>query len=383
MSKLLTLVATQTARGVSAVILTTFLTLTMCSVQAHEVTPAVSDLTLDGQTVNLDISLNIESFMAGIDLESLTDTDDSEGAGDYDRYRSMAGDELASEFRTFWPQMQNKIAINAEEPLALTLRNVSVPETGNIDLPRTSAISITALLPEGASGITIDWPADYGALIIRQQGVDAPYTGYLESGTSSELIPVTGGGEKSAWQSFVSYIPVGFDHILPKGLDHILFVLGLFFLSTSFTSLIWQISLFTLAHTVTLVLGALGWVNIPGSIVEPLIAASIVYVACENIFTDQLGRWRTFLIFAFGLLHGLGFASVLGEFGLPVNQFIPALVGFNVGVELGQLTVVAIAFFAVGIWFRKHPKYRQWIAIPASVLIALVGAWWFIERVFL
>ena len=89
------------------------------------------------------------------------------------------------------------------------------------------------------------------------------------------------------------------------------------------------------------------------------------------------------LIFAFGLLHGLGFASVLGEFGLPVNQFIPALVGFNVGVELGQLTVVAIAFFAVGIWFRKHPRYRQWIAIPASVIIALVGAWWFIERVFL
>lgn len=383
MSKLISLLAAHIGRVASGFILTTFTALVMCTVQAHEVTPSVSDLYIDGRSVSLDISLNIESFMAGIDLEALADTDESDGAVDYDRYRAMAGDQLASEFRAFWPKMKDRIAINAPGPLVLTLRDVTVPETGDVELPRSSKIGIAATLPEGAHGISIDWPANYGALIVRQQGVDEPYTGYLESGASSELIPVTGGGEKSAWQSFVHYIPVGFDHILPKGLDHILFVLGLFFLSTSFKSLVWQISLFTLAHTVTLVLGALGWVNVPGSIVEPLIAASIVYVACENILTDQLGRWRTVLIFVFGLLHGLGFASVLGEFGLPVNQFIPALVGFNVGVELGQLTVVAIAFFAIGIWFRKHPRYRQWIAIPASVLIALVGVWWFVERVFL
>jgi hydrogenase/urease accessory protein HupE len=383
MSKLMSFLAVRTVRVISGVILATFSVLTTSSAQAHEVTPSVSDLYIDGRSVNLDISLNIESFVAGIDLESLADTDESEGAGSYDQFRAMSADELEAAFRDFWPQMQQRIAINAAEPLPLTLREVMIPEAGNIDLPRSSKIGVTASLPDGKRAISIDWPADYGALVVRQQGVDEPYTGYLEAGASSELIPLSGGAEQTAWQSFVSYIPVGFDHILPKGLDHILFVLGLFFLSTSFKSLVWQISLFTLAHTVTLVLGALGLVNVPGSIVEPLIAASIVYVALENIFTDKLGRWRTVLIFAFGLLHGLGFASVLGEFGLPVNQFIPALVGFNVGVELGQLTVVAIAFFAVGIWFRKHPRYRQWIAIPASVIIALVGAWWFIERVFL
>ncbi len=123
--------------------------------------------------------------------------------------------------------------------------------------------------------------------------------------------------------------------------------------------------------------------TIPGSIVEPLIAASIVYVAVENILTDGLSRWRPFVIFGFGLLHGLGFASVLGEYGLPSNQFFPALIGFNIGVELGQLTVIAIAFAAVGYWFRDKPWYRARIAIPASVLIALVGAYWFVERVFL
>ena len=383
MSKLLTLPAARTVCVFNRFILAIFVALTASSAQAHEVTPSVSDLSIDGQSVTLDISLNLESFLAGIDLEALANTDESKGASEYDQFRSMAGAELETAFQQFWPQMLSRITISAAEPLALTLQSVAVPDVGNAELPRLSKISIGATLPPGAPGVRISWPADYGTLIIRQQGVDEPYTGLLESGATSEFIAVAGGGEKSAWQSFLNYIPVGFDHILPKGLDHILFVLGLFFLSATFTSLIWQISLFTVAHTITLVMGALGWVTIPGSIVEPLIAASIVYVACENLFTDQLGRWRTLLIFGFGLLHGLGFASVLGEFGLPVHQFIPALIGFNVGVELGQLTVVAMAFFAIAIWFRKHPRYRQMISIPASVLIALVGVWWFVERVFL
>ena len=115
----------------------------------------------------------------------------------------------------------------------------------------------------------------------------------------------------------------------------------------------------------------------------PLIAASIVYVAVENVLTDRLNRWRPALIFGFGLLHGLGFASVLGEFGLPEAQFIPALIGFNVGVEVGQLTVVAVAFMLVGFWFRDKPWYRRFIAIPASLTIAAVGAFWVIERTLL
>ena len=169
---------------------------------------------------------------------------------------------------------------------------------------------------------------------------------------------------------------MGFDHIVPKGLDHILFVLGLFFLAAQFRPLLLQISLFTLAHTITLALAALGYVNLPGSIVEPLIAASIVFIAIENVWARGISRWRPFVIFGFGLLHGLGFASVLGEFGLPEETFVAALIGFNVGVEVGQLAVIAVMFLCV--WQalridRGRNEAGRGLAIYLALLVSAVA----------
>ena len=108
--------------------------------------------------------------------------------------------------------------------------------------------------------------------------------------------------------------------------------------------------------------------------------ASIVFVAVENLFTDRLHRWRPFVIFAFGLLHGLGFAGVLAEIGLPKAHFVSALVGFNIGVELGQLAVIAACFLAVGLWFRHRQWYRQAITMPASIAVACIAVIWVVER---
>jgi hypothetical protein len=151
--------------------------------------------------------------------------------------------------------------------------------------------------------------------------------------------------------NIVEYIYQGFVHILPQGLDHILFVLALFLLATKTSTLLWQVSAFTLAHTITLALGIFGIINLPSSIVEPLIALSIAYVAIENIFYHKLTKWRLPIIFAFGLLHGLGFAAVLVELGLPKSEYVSSLISFNIGVELGQITVVA--FIAI-YWFIER-----------------------------
>ncbi len=185
------------------------------------------------------------------------------------------------------------------------------------------------------------------------------------------------------WDKLVAlgrYIVVGFHHIIPEGLDHILFVLGLFLFSARLGPLLWQVSAFTVAHSITLGLALYGVVRLPSSITEPLIAMSIVFVAVENIFTKEIKPWRYAVVFCFGLIHGLGFASAFADVGLPRQDFLLGLVGFNLGVECGQLAVIAGAFLLVG-WFRHRPWYRKVIVIPASSVIALVALFWTFQRI--
>ena len=174
------------------------------------------------------------------------------------------------------------------------------------------------------------------------------------------------------------FIKAGFEHIIPQGLDHILFVLGLFFSSLKFRSLIIQVTAFTLAHSITLALAAVGVVKLQLSLVEPLIFLSIVWVAIENTIFKQTTKWRPLVIFGFGLLHGLGFAALLTQYGLPKDNFISLLLAFNVGVELGQLAVLIMAFILVSAIFRKSQNKNQ-LKIPASIIIGLVGFYWFVD----
>jgi hypothetical protein len=174
------------------------------------------------------------------------------------------------------------------------------------------------------------------------------------------------------------FIKAGFEHILPQGIDHILFVLGLFFSTLKFRSLILQVSAFTLAHSITLALAALGFVKLQLSVVEPLIFLSVVWVAVENCLFKQTTKWRPLIVFIFGLLHGLGFAALLSQYGLPKDNFISLLLAFNVGVEIGQLTVLLVAFILIRLIFRKYKSNNQ-LKIPASILIGIFGLYWFIE----
>ncbi|MCR9193353.1 MAG: HupE/UreJ family protein [Hyphomonas sp.] len=188
--------------------------------------------------------------------------------------------------------------------------------------------------------------------------------------------------ERPAHETFALYVKIGVQHILPGGLDHILFVLALFFSTTRLKPLLIQISAFTVAHTATLALVASGVLSPPASIVEPLIAATIAFVAIENVVFKDMTRWRPFIVFGFGLIHGMGFAGFFGSLGLPDGQFWSALIGFNVGVEIGQLSVV-LAAFVLCLPIRRlisDQSYRHALVWPASGLIGATGLFWTIER---
>ncbi len=249
-------------------------------------------------------------------------------------------------------------------------------------------VDLKGELPEGATGpITLVWNDDeYEPLLLDVKIPSAKYKELIKiepEQAPEELMRIEKDGEVKATSkgtSLLTWIMHGFRHILPLGLDHICFILGLFLLQPKMRPLLWQSSAFTIAHSITLSLVVLGVFTAPARIVEPMIAISIVYVGIENLWVKELKPWRVALVFGLGLLHGMGFASVMQELELPEGQVIKPLVGFNLGVELGQLAVLALAF-GVTFWFIKNEKFKNFSKI-ASALIAVIGLYWTYERIF-
>ena len=350
---------------------------------AHEIRPAVATLTLepDGR-YEIAIVVNIEAVIAAVSPQH-RDTDESPNAREYNRLRALAPDALRKVIEADAARYLDGIELQFDGTrVRPALSGFEIPAVGDVALSRQTVVRLGGSAPAGAKTLAFSYAERFGSCVLRVREGERLDALWLKNGARS--VPyVLGKGfdQRTMVDVLLEYTGVGFTHIVPKGLDHILFVLGLFLLSTRVAPLLIQVTAFTVAHSVTLALSVYGVVSLPSSIVEPLISASIVYVAVENILTPQLKPWRALVVFGFGLLHGLGFAGVLQEVGLPHGQFVPALVSFNVGVELGQLAVITLAYLAVGIWGRNKAWYRPRVVIPASASIAAVGLFWTVQRV--
>ena len=368
------------------------------TLSAHDLRITHATLTFTPGRYQLDVVVDPESLLAR--LEIYADRTPSTGvpaAEVPDRIRALGDVALARTTVAF----DGVPAASTFQFLPTRCSGAIGSDTGS-DIGRTpgaasGAISGQApsMLPPGTIRFTGDVPAGARQCRVTYGLVLGSYALTLVSPAGQRSAPIwIAGGQPSPaldlragfvdppwWTTAGEYAGLGFTHILPKGLDHILFVVGLFLLGTRWRPLLLQVTLFTIAHSVTLGLSMLGIVSLPSSIVEPLIAFSIAYVAVENLFTTELTPWRGALVFLFGLLHGLGFAGVLGELGMPRGQFGLALVSFNVGVELGQLSVIALATLAVGWWRLSNlERYRRWVVVPVSLAIALVGLYWTATR---
>jgi hypothetical protein len=262
-----------------------------------------------------------------------------------------------------------------------------LPESAKIvaegDADSAPHLRLAGAVPTGSKEFTFSSGFDAGTFVLRlaTPGTDEPVRQWLKGGETSRPFPL---GTRVVPESRAAvvrgYFIMGFRHILPDGTDHILFVLGLFLLSPRLKPLLVQVTSFTAAHTLALALAAFGFVSLPARVVEPLIALSIVWVAVENVATSRLTPWRPAVVFAFGLLHGMGFAGALKEAGLPRPEIPAALLSFNAGVEGGQLTVILAAFVVLALPFRDRPWYRRRVVVPGSLAIAAVGLFWFVQR---
>jgi hypothetical protein len=258
----------------------------------------------------------------------------------------------------------------------------SVAPAGAASAP-VATVRLTGAVPPGARAMrwSYGWTFASYAMTVRSDPSGPPVTQWLEGGeTTDEIVLVIPAPHSGRLGTAARYAALGFTHIVPGGLDHVLFVLGLYLLGRQLRPVLWQVSAFTVAHSITLGLSMLGVLAAPPSIVEPLIALSIAYVAVENLFVTGLSSRRIALVFAFGLLHGMGFAGALQELGLPRAEFLTALIGFNAGVEAGQIAVLAAAFLAAGLPWGGRAWYHRRIVVPASALIACVAIYWTVER---
>ena len=350
---------------------------------SHEINPAVIDAEiLPDNRIEFRIELNLEAQISDI-AATHSNSEDAPNALTYQQLRSQNADGLVTAAQPWLATLTQQMRIRSDEPITLAITDVIVSDVGDTNIARDSTVVLITEQP-----VTRDWTLEWdewlgpAAFRLSTEDTDDVHTAYLFEGKDSGVISMENLVSVSSWQVFVDYIPVGFAHIVPLGIDHILFVIGLYLFSTHWRPLLLQVSAFTVAHTLTLALSMLDIIRLPASLVEPIIAASIVYVAVENILFPNHKWWRPIVVFGFGLIHGLGFASVLTDFGLSNTSFIGGLIGFNVGVELGQLTVIALCFLGFGLWFRHKAWYRSVIVVNLSVAISLVGSFWFVQRVF-
>ena len=313
----------------------------------------------------------------------LDNTKDHNNQEYYKKLRALGETELSSLFLNKWAEFTSLFTLTTEDGKKLdrfSFSFIEIEEIDNLDIPRLSTIHFF-VETSGERSLTFRASKKLGDIILRQEGVENGVNQYLISGEKSAIISDEKIVVRTKADVFFDYVLAGFYHILPKGIDHILFVMGLLFLTPKIAPLVMQISVFTLAHTITLAMSSLELVNIAAGVVEPLIALSIVYIAYENIFRPQLTKYRMITIFLFGLLHGLGFASVLKTFGLPDENLILALFGFNIGVELGQIAIVLLGFIILTNLFKGISLYRAYVTLPGSFIIGIFGLWWMLERI--
>ena len=357
------------------------------TINSHEIKPAIVDLIIADSQASIDFKINAEQILSGVDASQYQDTNDAPQAELYDQFRKKNEEELKQDIQQNWNLFQDQITINGSEGSSLSLVDLMIDQNVNPEYPRDTNLKTEA--PLNQNQFTIQFATELGPVVIRQfediSKENMIFSTYLQPGEiSAELSPVS---QTTMSQTIIEYIILGIEHIVPKGLDHILFIFGVFFFAVKLKPLLWQVTMFTLAHSLTLILASLKLVFIPASIIEPLIALSIGYVAFENIFQRQ-GKFhsrsnaiRYAVIFFFGLIHGLGFAFVLEDIGLPTGQLILSLLSFNIGVEIAQIGLVVLAYILM-FYPSKQLWYRKAIQIPCSLVIGLIGIYWFFERVF-
>jgi len=355
------------------------------SIRADVLKPALVEITFfDKNKLEITFDLNLEAILSGIS----TNYKNTKGAPNSDKY---------NEFRRLEEQKLKNIFINNQEKflesislkindtkVKLNLKSIYVDIVGYTSRGRKSTITYEATLNNPPKTLIWRYNEKYGDNAFRYRAYKKnEYTwsqwSWLRGNNSSEKIVLKHRVDKSKFDIFIHFIKLGFLHVIPLGFDHILFIVGMALSSVTLRQLLILVTSFTLAHSITLGLSTLDIINISSSIIEPLIAFSIAYIAIENLIMKQSIKRKTIVVFSFGLLHGLGFASMLKTFDMVKSNFLATLAGFNIGVEIAQISIILGVLFTIFL-VKKYSSFYKLYINTISISIAITALYWTMQR---
>jgi len=367
-----------------SVLLSIALLFTAAPGTAHEIRPTIADVEVGQDRVTMSMRVAIEALVAGIDLSAVENANDAPEAVIFDRLRALEPAALEEAFREAWPRIALGFLIEVDgEQLPPQIVSITIPSVGDVELPRDSILVVGADLPDGTAGVSVGLDASFGQFVPRQinAGEDA-YQGFLEGGQMTPPLARGGPAAENSAAALALYFGVGFQQMTWLGLDHALFVLGLFFVALRAAPVATQGAAFSIALTGGVALGAAGLTTLPVSILGPLVALSLIIVGIDNVLGRSAQAVRIGFVLVCGLTHGLALAAALTEFGIAPDYTFEAVAGFTLGSLIGVTLILLVAFILAG-WAMSRDWYRKAVAVPASLLIAAAGAVWLLERTLL
>lgn len=344
--------------------------------RAQSASPTVVDFWIKSNTLFLELKWNAEAMLTGNNpAQPAAFSNDP----NYKSLRRMFSSELEPQIKEFVHLWKQNLVVEAPERLSLSYEGVRIPVVGNTEKVRVSKLLLTAPLPDQASNLRLTWPSESGPIVLRQQNVAAPYTGYLAAGEASPLIPLQGGASLTKQQTLQTYFTKGVDQFLRNPIKPSILVLALVFLSLKLRPVVSQLVFLSAGALIGLGLGLYGVLD-AGKVNEAtVLVASTIVLALWNLVARRLQVWRLLAVLAIGGLQGLVFASALIGIGVPPDHLPPAILGFGAGNIL-PLVVVAFAGLALALLFSggSHRK-RGRVSVLASMLIAGAGVYWIVE----
>lgn len=340
---------------------------------AQSPAPTIIDFWTRDDTLLMELSLNAEAVLAGVDPHTQPDFADNR---QYRALRRMVSSELEPEIRAFAKSWAPSLQVEAGKPVDLSYEGVRIPVVGDVQTVRVSRLLLKAELPVTATGLRLIWPPGHGPAILRQQRVPNPYTGYLKAGERSPNIPLQGGAALTAQQTLQAFLPQGVRRVLPDGPGQGLLALTLVFLALSLRSVASQLLLFALGVFVGLVLGLMEVFSLPQETLPQITAVSIVLLSMWNLILGRLHVLRLLTVTVIGLLQGVGLSNALAEIGVPPDHLPPALLGYGAGFVV-TFSAVALAGLGIGLMVAgRSYRMRGRISVLASMILAAFGVYW-------